>query len=392
MSALPGIAAAGGPINIDGTTQPGFAGVPIIEIDGAGAGAGAAGLNILAGSSTVRGLMINSFGQNGIGLFKRHQHRIIGNWIGVGPDGVTARPNAANGVHVVDAPGNTIGGITPLAANVVSGNGGEGVRIDGTLATGNLVTGNFIGTTAAGDGPLGNGASGVFIRRAPGNSVIGNTVRYNTGFAGVAICGNLGGFCGGNDVGTQNSNGNGNAVHGNVINNNAGRGLSLDGVANTLVGTVATNNISGNGVNGVMIFGVGATGNQLASNAINSNTGDGVQIVGAGNTGNRVQGNSFTGNTDLAIDLAGDGVTANDSLDADSGPNNLQNFPVITGAVAHDGRRNAAQRSEHDVLGPALRIDRGVRRFRPGRNPGGHVQRGHRWERRRAIRPERARR
>ena len=336
-SALPAI---GAPINIDGTTQPGFAGVPIIEIDGTLAGAGVAGLNIAAGSSTVRGLMINVFSQNGIAVSSGN-NTIIGNWIGIGNDGVTARPNAANGVHVVDAPGNTIGGITPLAANVVSGNAGEGVRIDGTLATGNIVTGNFIGTTAAGGanplGNSGNAASGVFIRRAPGNSVIGNTVRFNRGFAGVALCGNQGGFCGGNDVGSQDNNGNGNAVHGNVISNNSGRGLTLDGVANTLVGTGGWNNISGNGNpnnqnSGVLIFGAGATGNQLASNAINSNAGDGVEIVGAGNTGNRVQGNSFTGNANLAIDLDGNGVTANDPLDADGGPNNLQNFPVITDA------------------------------------------------------------
>ena len=340
LSSLPAIVATGGPINIDGTTQAGFTGVPIIEVDGGPGGPDVRGLQIFAGSSTVRGLMINRFGQNGIGVASSGNNTIIGNWIGLAPDGVTAKPNATNGVHVVDSPANTIGGATPLAANVVSGNAGEGVRIDGTLATGNVVTGNFIGTTAAGDGPLGNSASGVFIRRAPGNSVIGNIVRYNAGFAGVAICGNQGGLCGGGDIGAQDNNGNGNAVHGNFINSNAGIGLSLDGVANTVVGTGGLNNISGNGANetggapGVSIFGAGATGNQLSSNAINSNNGDGVQIVGAGNTGNRVQGNSFINNTDLAIDLGGDGVTANDPLDADadSGPNNLQNFPVITAA------------------------------------------------------------
>ena len=337
-SALPAI---GAPINIDGTTQPGFAGVPIVEIDGTLAGAGVAGLNISAGSSTVRGLMINAFGQNGIAVSSGN-NTIIGNWIGVGNDGVTPRPNAANGVHVVDAPANTIGGMTPLAANVVSGNVGEGVRIDGTLATGNVVTGNFIGTTATGTGPLGNSASGVFIRRAPGNSVIGNTVRFNIGFAGVAICGNLGGFCGGDDAGAQTSNGNGNAVHGNFIDGNAGIGLSLDGVANTLVGTVAGNNISGNGINGVLIFGVGATGNQLASNAINGNTGNGVQIVGAGNTGNRVQGNSFTGNTDLAIDLGGDGVTAKRLARRRLRPEQSPEFPGDHRSLGHDGLRNAA--------------------------------------------------
>ncbi len=51
--------------------------------------------------------------------------------------------------------------------------------------------------------------------------MIGNTVRYNNGFAGVALCGNQGGFCGGDDVGDQNNNGNGNTVHGNIINDNA---------------------------------------------------------------------------------------------------------------------------------------------------------------------------
>ena len=215
-----------------------------------------------------------------------------------------------------------------------AGNTAEGVRIDGSLATGNAITGNFIGTNAAQTGPLGNSASGVFIRRAPGNSVTNNTVRFNLGFAGVAMCGNVGGFCGGNDEGTQTSNGDGNAVNSNFISNNSGRGVSLDGVANTAVGTGGGNNISDNGDSGVVISGAGATGNQTRLNAINSNTGNGVHIVGAGNTRNDVTGNTFINNSGLAIDLAGDGVTLNDGLgDADAGPNDLQNFPVIT-AVA----------------------------------------------------------
>ena len=66
-----------------------------------------------------------------------------------------------------------------------------------------------------------------------------------------------------------------------------------------------------------------------AANAISGNGGAGIAIYNA-STGNRISGNSITGNNGLGIDLWNDGVTANDPNDADPGPNNLQNFPVLT--------------------------------------------------------------
>ena len=55
------------PVTIDGTTQPGYAGTPLIELDGLEAGTGAFGLVLTGGNSTVRGLDINRFDVDGTG-------------------------------------------------------------------------------------------------------------------------------------------------------------------------------------------------------------------------------------------------------------------------------------------------------------------------------------
>ena len=77
---------------------------------------------------------------------------------------------------------------------------------------------------------------------------------------------------------------------------------------------------------------MGSDDNIVRHNTIAHNTVDGVTVVSSSATGNTVRGNSMYSNGGLGIDLNEDGVTANDTNDPDSGPNNLQNYAVLTSA------------------------------------------------------------
>jgi hypothetical protein len=329
------------PAIIDATTQPGFAGTPVIELNGGSAGAAANGLHVSAGNTTVRGFVINRFSGDGILLDTNGGDVIQGNYVGTDVTGTVAQPNSGNGIQIIDTRDNTIGGTTSSTGNVISGNAGEGLRIDGAPATGNLVQGNFIGTSASGSAAVGNNNSGIYIRRAPGNSVIGNDVSGNLGFAGITICGNAT-FCGGGDFGTQGNNATGNVVQGNLVgataalgNNQAG--VSIDGAPNTLVGgiggvTANTHNFIGfNKTNGVQIFSAGSDGNKILGNAFASNNvGISVGILAPAGTGNTLGQNSIAADTGLGIDLAPAGVNLNTSGGA-------HNFPVITSTQLVNG-------------------------------------------------------
>jgi hypothetical protein len=59
-------------------------------------------------------------------------------------------------------------------------------------------------------------------------------------------------------------------------------------------------------------------------------------------TANSILGNSMHDNAALGIDLTGDGVTSNDPRDRDSGPNDLQNFPVVSAPVKVGGKLRVA--------------------------------------------------
>ncbi|MBS1795701.1 MAG: right-handed parallel beta-helix repeat-containing protein [Acidobacteria bacterium] len=126
----------------------------------------------------------------------------------------------------------------------------------------------------------------------------------------------------------------------NIIAANGGPGILIrNGASNIIAGafigtdqTGATN--LGNAGDGVLLSDQSGS-NQIGSDSPNSgntisfNGGAGVRIDETAGSGNLVDPNSIFGNTGLGIDLGSPGHTPNDPDDADTGPNNLQNYPTI---------------------------------------------------------------
>ncbi|MFL6283809.1 MAG: Calx-beta domain-containing protein, partial [Pyrinomonadaceae bacterium] len=372
VSALPDITDR---IVIDGFTQPGSTGAHAVEINGAGAGVVTAGLNVVSGGSTIQGLAINNFTGHGIRLGTAGGNTVRGDLIGTNAAGNTAQANTGHGVFVDNTPNNTIGGAGAGDGNIISGSGGQGVRVDGPGATGNQVSGNLIGTDLGGSVAVANANDGVLITGGASNNTVGATalnVISKNGANGVEISGaaTTGNVVQGNLIGTDRggmgalgnagsgvfvngapSNTIGGVGAGNVISANAGHGLLISGATAT-ANTIASNFIGsdinntaglGNGLDGVLVD--NASGNTIGGllsgeeNSIVTNAQDGVEI-NAG-TGNRILGNVIDANgttaQHLGIDLSPDGVNPNDAGDADTGANNLQNFPVVTSAVLTGG-------------------------------------------------------
>ncbi|MDQ3545275.1 MAG: right-handed parallel beta-helix repeat-containing protein [Verrucomicrobiota bacterium] len=308
------------PVLIDGYTQPGaiensatdaFDGTLLIELDGENGGANVDGLTITAGGSTVRGLVVNRFAGNGIRLESTDNH-LEGNLIGTDATGTASSGNGKNGVEIFESAENFVGGTTAAARNVISGNGSNGVMIDGEGGA-NLVQGNFIGTDVTGKIALGNSGTGVVVQNAGTNTIGGSTstagnVISGNGDDGIFISGALSGLTTviGNFIGTQS---NGVDPLGNTND-----GLELSG----------SDPVS-------YVFIVGAPPNVIAFNGARG-------ILVSGGTGHLISGNSIFSNGGLGIDLGEPGVLPNDDGDEDSGPNDLQNFPVLTSASRSGGK------------------------------------------------------
>jgi titin len=202
----------------------------------------------------------------------------VGNFIGTDVTGAAPLGNNGEGVLIIGAPGNTIGGTASGARNVISGNG-VGVWIDSDGASGNQVLGNFIGTDVTGTAGLGNYGQGVWIYHAS-NNMIGGTAAG----AGNVISGN-----GAQGVEINGILATGNQILGNLI------GTQSDGLSplgNRLSGVIIANSASSNSVGGT------ASG---AGNAIANNTGAGVWVTGTFTARNTIRGNSVHSNGSKGI-------------------------------------------------------------------------------------------
>jgi hypothetical protein len=344
--------------------------------------------------STVRGLIINGFPSTG--NFQAHGIKIVGSnnsvrgcYIGTTANGEAALANGGSGIRVLEGGNNVIGGTITSARNILSGNLSNGITLFNS--NDNRIQGNYVGLSASGL-DLGNGGDGVSIGGS--NNLVGGT---STGARNVISANHLAGIeffnpfgalepnadifnnrIEGNYIGTKPdgvSGGVGNHFagvnfeaffptnstigglfpnQGNVISGNGGAGIRIfhspgNTVQNNLIGVGAdhtTNlgnlgagiyiNASDNRIGGFLIFsGLSfAAGNVIAFNHSGVRVDNGVEnrILR-----NAIYSNGFGRTDGLGIDLGPSGVTANDFCDPDTGPNNLQNFPVITSVTPAPG-------------------------------------------------------
>ena len=237
---------------------------------------------------------------------------VEGNYIGLGVNGLTAVPNYYGMVCSDGATGNTFGGTVAGARNVISGNSSYGMLVRYSGTSGNVVEGNYAGLDASGGTAVPNDF-GIICYGGATNNLIGGT---NPGAANF-VSGNYYGVC------LADPNTSGNVVEGNFIGTDD---TGTNGVGN-FDNVALQNNATGNFIGGVSAG---------AGNIIAFATGNGVVLYQAGTTNNSIRGNSIFSNNYLGIDLNGDGVTPNHTGFL-AGPNDLQNFPIITNALVSGG-------------------------------------------------------
>ncbi len=240
------------------------------------------------------------------------------NLIGTDSTGTADLGNAEEGIQIDNASENTIEGDSQ-GAQVISGNL-VGIEIDGSTSTQNLIEGNLIGTDKSGTADRGNSNEGILIEGAFGNTVGGTTSaamnvisanQWGIRLDGSTSTGNL---IEGNKIGTDSSGkaALGNEIHGIIFSTNASR--------NSIGGTSADqgNTIAYNVASGVLVQ--SGTGDSILSNSIFSNGHLGIDLAAQGDPA--------------------DGVTPN-GTGVRVGPNDLQNYPVLTAVVG--GTKGSAQ-------------------------------------------------
>jgi Concanavalin A-like lectin/glucanases superfamily/Calx-beta domain/Right handed beta helix region/Domain of unknown function DUF11/Domain of unknown function (DUF4214) len=436
------------PVTIDGYTQP-FSSVNTgafgaadnavltIELNGAiedppDASCSPCGHGLVLGNgsngSIIRGLVINRFNVfDAAGILVTASSggtlggsSITGNFIGTNAAG-TARSSNFWGVEIQGSTNNTIGGTTPAARNIISGNSSAAGIETTSGGNTNTVQGNYIGTDTTGAAALAQ-PTGILIRGSSNFNQIGGSAAgagnviagSNSNDSGIEVDGSsntiqgnrIGTAANGTDPlrftnqgivisGSTNTVGGTNAGEGNLIANchegvnvgfPTGGGNQIIGNTITKNGTIggsgggvnlsfgAYNTVSFNTITDNFCTGVLAGGHDRATNSIiTDNTISGTKTDNTGGTfgqgifvnagtGHQILRNSIYNNDRLGIDLVPsdgalpDGVTLNDPCDADTGTNNLQNFPVITSAIT-SGSAIAIQGTLNSTSGRFYRIE-----------------------------------
>jgi parallel beta-helix repeat protein len=300
------------PVTIDGTTQPGFSGSPVIVLTGGRRTYITIGLEITSGGSTVKSIVINEFFGDGIVLgipfFDTYGGNVIeGNYIGTDVTGIfDPGHDQQNGIRIYYSSNNTI------KDNLISGNNSADIKIEGTNAIGTVITGNKIGTDILGNGSLGGNLAGVWIGSSANNVIQNNLISGGHSF-GIYLLTSSGNLIQSNYIGTDvtgssvyllgNAHGleidsDNNSIQDNLISGNS-TGINISGEGNiiegNLIGTDVTGtNDLGNGMGVAIENGsdniIGGT-TAGARNIISGNNSYGIVIRKLWSRRNLVQGN-----------------------------------------------------------------------------------------------------
>jgi len=300
---LPGVFA---PINLDATTQPNCT-VPCIVLNGANlSGPNIDALDVYKGA-TIKGFSIVSW-SSGYAINMLDNNTIQSNYIGLRPDQSTSLGN--RGGIEINGSNNLVGGPLPGQRNIVSNSLRYGFAVGNAqdvIATSNIIQNNYIGTDPTGTKAMGNKEGGIILTdQTDSIRIINNLISGNKKWGIRAF-------------GAANT-----VIQGNKIGTDAGGTGAL--------GNDAYGILSDHGAHGAIIGG----SLKGQANIIAFNKGAGIGVWCPTGVNNRIQRNSIFSNARLGIDLEpGDpGVTINDTGDADIGPNNLQNFPVLSSATS----------------------------------------------------------
>ena len=267
-------------VTIDGTTQSGYAGTPLIQLGG-DAGSSVV-FNLTVGQCVLRGLAFRQSTFNHVALAAVQisgpgGNTIAGCTVGLDPRTQQLVQNSGHGILIADSPNNVIGGTNVTDGNLITRLSGVGILISGPAASNNVVQGNQIGLDLTGTNQYGNFRGGVIVSNAPNNTIGGvtpgarNVISGNSPelqIAGPDAANNsvLGNFIGVSPLGT--------ALPALL---SPGHGIRVDDAPDNVIGGTsagARNIVAGNNY-GVILSGTNATGNSVQGNFI------GTDITGA---------------------------------------------------------------------------------------------------------------